>query len=127
MAFANNPYFKYSALTVLGALSGFMLTKNSATPLRAKVNTVIGAVAAPLAVYAGSYFFRAWTPITGAPPTMSEDLIPVDNAPKVRGKIPEGLDLVKAKFFKGEKTYKIFAAMEVDQGAFKTNTWWVLA
>jgi hypothetical protein len=127
MAFTNDPWFKYGALAALGGASGFMLTKNSATKTQWIINMLAGATLAPLAAYGGAYLFREWTPITGTPPTMLENLIPLDNAPKVRGKIPEGLDPVKAKFYRGEKTFKTFAAMEVDQGAFKTSTWWVLA
>lgn len=104
-----------------------MLTKNSATATRMKINVLAGAVLAPLVTYVGAYFFQSWTPVTGMPPNVIEPLISIDNAPKTGGKIPEGLDLVKAKFYRGEKTYKLYAAMVRDQGAFTTNEWWVLA
>jgi hypothetical protein len=121
MAFADNPWFKYPALAVLGGASAYVLVKPSA---RAPVAAVVGALAAPLVVFFGSRWFSKWEPASSCTPFLNETLVPI-SAPKMPSSLPEGFDPVKASFFKGQTTGKLYASTEISQGGYTTAQWWV--
>lgn len=123
MAFADSPWFKYPALAVLGGASAYVLVKPSS---RAPMAAAVGALAAPLVVFFGSRWFSRWTETTGTPPFMNENLVPIA-APKMPSSLPEGFDPVKAKFFKGASTGRLYASVDKPQGNYTVAQWWVLA
>jgi hypothetical protein len=123
--FANSPWFRYSALAVLGGASGYVLSRGSKYNL---VSTVLGAIAAPVATIVAVYFMREWLPVE-TNPNLNETLLPRESAPKTGARLPDGLDPVKAKWFQGEKSGRYYAMMEHvgESGSYTYGEWWVLA
>jgi len=111
---ADNPWFKYPVLGVLSAASAYVLLRPRAS---APVVAGLAALVIPIGVYYGAKAFAKWEPYQGTVPFLNEVLEPIA-APKMPPSLPKGFDPVKAKFFKGQSTGKLYASIDKSGGNF---------
>jgi hypothetical protein len=120
-ALIEKPWVKYPLMGVLVGYGTYGLMKPAKS---AKIVGAVLAVVVPIGVYFGSKAFSKWEPSSSSTPFLNETLVPIA-APKMPSSLPEGFDPVKASFFKGQTTGKLYASTEISQGDYTTAQWWV--